>query len=417
MASSGTFVIVGAGMAGAMGAEALREQGFEGRLVLLGDEPELPYERPPLSKDYLLGSAPLESARVFERDWYEQHDVELRRGVTVGRLDRYARTLHLPGGELLDYDRLLLTTGARPRVPPLGGGAAAGVHTLRSTADAERLRPAVTGAEHLVVLGAGWIGLEVAAAARQHDVPVTVVEQASLPLSGALGPENGEVFADLHRQHGVAFRFGTSAVELRTSGNGPTGEHRVTGVRLSDGDVLAADAVLLATGVEPNTEVAASAELRVDDGIAVDESLRTSDPNVFAAGDVANAHHPLLGRSLRVEHWANAGRQPAVAAAGMLGRQARYDALPYFFTDQYDLGMEFTGHVTPREYDRVVFRGDVSAREYVAFWLREGRVQAGMNVNVWDVGEQIEALVRSGAHASPDRLADPDVPLAEIAGA
>jgi 3-phenylpropionate/trans-cinnamate dioxygenase ferredoxin reductase component len=408
MASSATFVIVGAGLAGAKTAEALREQGFDGRLVLLGAEPHRPYERPPLSKSYLTGAADRESVFVHPSAWYSQHEVELRTECRVAALDRTAHSVTLTDGDIVGYTKLLLATGATPRRLPLPGADATGVHYLRSLDDSDALRTAFGSVSNLVVIGAGWIGLEVTAAARQAGVTVTVIETAELPLLRVLGPEIAEVFARLHRQHDVDLRFSTLTSAITTSGG------RVTGVELHDGTVVSADAVVVAVGVDPNAALAADAGLKIDNGIVVDASLQTDDPDIFAAGDVANAFHPTLGRHVRVEHWANALHQPVVAAAAMLGQDTSYRRLPYFYTDQYDLGMEYLGHVEPGGYDRVVVRGDLEAREFIAFWLAGDRVVAGMNVNIWDVGDRIEDLITSGAPVDVARLTDRDTPLGEV---
>jgi 3-phenylpropionate/trans-cinnamate dioxygenase ferredoxin reductase subunit len=399
-----SFVIVGGGLAGAKAAEALRDQGFTGQLTLVGDEHHSPYERPPLSKGYLTGIAERDSVFVQSAGWYAEHDVDLRLGVAVTAIDRAAHQVRLADDTTLAYDKLLLATGSSPRPLPVPGASADNVHYLRNVEDAERIKDALTTTGRLVVIGAGWIGLEITAAAREAGVEVTVLESADLPLLRVLGPEVAKVFADLHAEHGVDLRFGVGVTEIVPAG-----------VRLSDGTVVAADTIVVGIGARPNTQLAEDAGLTVEDGIVVDAGLCTSDQDVFAVGDVASAFHPLLDRHVRVEHWANALNQPAVAATGMLGGLAEYDELPYFFTDQYDLGMEYLGHVPAGGYDRVVFRGDVStAREFVAFWLHEGRVVAGMNVNVWDVGDQIKALIRAGRPVDPDRLADPDVPLDQV---
>ncbi|MGI8665046.1 MAG: NAD(P)/FAD-dependent oxidoreductase [Jatrophihabitans sp.] len=409
MSSSETFVIVGASLAGAKAAEALRARGFDGRLVLIGAEPHLPYERPALSKGSLAASTDREKVFVHPEGWYGEHDVELRLGQEVTRLDRAGHRVELADGSVLDYHKLLLATGASPRTLDVPGATADGVHYLRTIDDSEALRELLGGLGRLVVIGAGWIGLEVAAAARQAGVEVSVVETADLPLLRVLGPEVAQVFADVHREHGVRFHFGATLAEILTEAG------RVSGVQLGDGTVIESDAVLVAVGAAPNSDLAEAAGLAVDNGILVDAALRTSDPDVFAAGDVANALHPLLGKRIRVEHWANALNQPATVAAGMRGEQAEYENLPYFYTDQYDLGMEYVGYVEPAGYDRVVFRGDLAGREFIAFWLSDNRLLAGMNVNVWDVTDPIKALVRSGAQLDPEQLADPGRDLAELA--
>jgi 3-phenylpropionate/trans-cinnamate dioxygenase ferredoxin reductase subunit len=403
------LVIIGAGLAGGKAAQTLREEGFTGRVVIIGDEGERPYERPPLSKGLLLGTAGRDSVYVHEAGWYDKHDVELRAGVRAEAIDRNAHEVVLTGGERLHYDRLLLATGARPRRLPLPGADLDGVHQLRTLADSDRLNETVTSGTRLVIIGAGWIGLEIAAAARERGATVDVVEMAHLPLQRVLGDRIAEVFAGLHREHGVTFHFDAKLAELRGSG-------RVEAVALADGTVLPADAVLVAVGAQPNTELAEEAGLPVDNGVLVDATLASGDPDIFAAGDVANAEHPLFGTRIRVEHWANALNMGPAAARSMLGKPAPYDLLPYFYTDQYDLGMEYSGWAASPDVD-VVVRGDLAAREFVAFWVDGGRVLAGMNVNVWDVNDDVQELVRAGCAGravDPARLADTAVPLAEV---
>ena len=400
------FVIVGAGMAGGKAAETLREEGFDGRVVLIGAEPERPYERPPLSKDYLRGES--ERAGVYLQDdpsWYEQHEVQLRTSASVESLDVGERAVLLEGGERIDYDALLLATGAEPKRLAVPGADLEGVHVLRTLDDCDALRGVLERGGRLVVVGAGWIGCEVAASARQRGMEVAVIEPQSVPLERVLGSELGAFYRDVHLDHGVVMRLGTGVEAIEGAG-------RVERVRASDGTMLEADAVLIGVGVAPRTGLAEGV-LDVDDGILVDAGLRTSVEGVFAAGDVANHDHPLLGR-LRVEHWANALEQGPAAARAMLGQEVSYDRVPYFFSDQYDVGMEYAGHSRPD--DEVVFRGDPATREFIAFWLRDGRVAAGMNVNVWDVNEHIQALVRSGMSVDVARLTDPDVALEDIAG-
>ncbi len=411
MAAAKSFVIVGAGLAGAKTAEALREQGFGGRIVLLGDEADAPYERPPLSKEYLQGKAERESIFVHPPDWYAGKDVELRLSSPVSAIDRAAHQVRLAGGDRLGYDKLMLATGSAPRQLPIPGADLAGVLYLRQVGDSERLRELFTTAARIVIIGAGWIGLEVAAAARLAGVEVTVLEAAPLPLSRVLGDTVAPVFAALHRAHDVDLRLGVQVAEI--TGDGAT----ASGVRLADGSSIGADAVLVGVGAAPNTALAEAAGLTVDNGVVVDAALRTSDPDIYAAGDVARAYHPLLEMHIRVEHWANALNQPATAATTMLGGEAAFDALPYFFTDQYDLGMEYVGYTEPdgpNGYDEVVIRGDLQAREFIAFWLRGGRLLAGMNVNVWDVTDPIKALIRSGTRIDTTQLADPAVPLEQL---
>ncbi|MGK8520086.1 NAD(P)/FAD-dependent oxidoreductase [Nocardia asteroides] len=410
MSSDQRFVVVGGGLGAAKIAEALRARDFDGSVTLISAEEHLPYDRPPLSKEHLAGKKPFPEFTVAPAQWYRDHHVEVRLGTTVTGLDPAAKTITLPDGSTLPYDKLALATGSTPRTLPVPGADAPNVYTLRTIEDSDTLIELFGSARRIVVIGAGWIGLEVAAAARAAGVEVTIVEVADLPLRAVLGPEMGAVFADLHRANGVDFRF-EARVEAITTEEAIATEV-ANGVRLADGSTIEADAVLVAIGARPNVELAAEAGLAVDDGVLVDERLATSDPDIVAVGDIAAQQHPVLGRRIRVEHWANALNQPVVAAATMLGKQATYDRLPYFFTDQYDLGMEYTGFAAPGEYAGVVVRGDAAAREFVAFWLDSGnRVLAGMNVNVWDVTDRIKELILAGEPVDPDRLADTSTPL------
>ncbi|MGW3539199.1 NAD(P)/FAD-dependent oxidoreductase [Nocardia niigatensis] len=393
------FVIAGGGLAAAKLAEALRANDFDGMVTLVSAEEQLPYERPPLSKEHLLGKQALSDFTVDPAQWYRDHHVEVMLGTTVTALDRSTKTIALPDGTTLPYDKLALATGSRPRTLPLPGADAEGVHVLRTIEESDALIAMFGSARRLAVIGAGWIGLEVTAAARAAGVEVTVLEAESVPLQAALGAEMGQVFADLHRAHGVDLRLGVKVGEITTA------DGRATGVRLDDGTHIEADAVLVAVGARPNIELAADAGLAVDGGVLVDESLATSDPDIVAVGDIADQQHPVLGRRIRVEHWANALNQPATAALTMLGKPAVYDRLPYFFTDQYDLGMEYTGYVAPNQQATVVVRGDPAEREFVAYWLDSGnRVLAGMNVNVWDVTDKIKELILSGEAVNPEEL-------------
>ena len=408
MSSSEAFVIVGAGLAGAKTAQALRDQNFEGAVVLIGAERHRPYERPPLSKGYLAGSAEREQGFVHPEPWYAEHNVELRLAQTVTGIDRHARRVEFADGRTIAYSKLLLSTGASPRRLSVPGADAEGVYYLRTLDDSDSLRQMLGRVARLVVIGAGWIGLEVTAAARQTGVEVTVIESAELPLLRVLGREVAQVFADLHSQRGVEFRFNAALDSIRVT------EGRASGAVLGDGTVVDADAVLVGIGATPNSGLAEAAGLTVDNGVVVDAALRSSDPDTYAAGDVANVLSPFYGKHIRVEHWANALNQPRTAAASMLGHNAVYDELPYFFTDQYDLGMEYFGHVEPGGYDQVVIRGDAATREFIAFWLKDGLVLAAMNVNVWDVADQLKTLIRSRTRIDPTRLADASVSLGDL---
>jgi 3-phenylpropionate/trans-cinnamate dioxygenase ferredoxin reductase subunit len=367
-----SIVIVGAGLAGATAATELREQGYQGQVVLLGAEEHPPYERPPLSKAYLLGDDPFEKALVHPAEWYAEHDVDLRLGVTATGLDTDAHVLSTSGGDLT-YEKLLLATGSEPRVLDLAVEAGIPVAYLRTVEDSDRLREAFGSGRRIVVVGAGWIGLEVAAAARSAGSDVTVFEMEDLPLLRVLGPTVAEVFADLHREHGVDLRLGTEV----------TAE-----------DLEGADLVVAGIGVKPRVDLAHSGGLDVDDGVLVDAQLRSSVPSVLAVGDIANQAHPRLGRRIRVEHWDTAIKQGKVAAHNLAGGEEEYEEMPYFFTDQYDLGMEYVGHASAE--DEVVVHGSLEDREFRAFWLSDGDVVAAMHVNDWDAGDVIKAAVESG---------------------
>jgi NADPH-dependent 2,4-dienoyl-CoA reductase/sulfur reductase-like enzyme len=410
MSAEPSYVIVGASLAGAKAAETLREEGFGGAVVLLGQETELPYERPPLSKGYLLGRDGKDTIYVHGRDWYAEHDVDLRLGVTATAIDPAAHRVDLADGTTVGYAKLLISTGASPRRLDVPGIGLDGVLYLRTVADSERLAGALHGGGRVVIAGAGWIGLEVAAAAREFGCEVTVVEPAPGALQTSLGPELGGMFADLHRGHGVTFRFGEGLTELRGSG-------RLSSAVTSSGAELPADLLVVGIGAAPNHGLAEAAGLEVDNGILADASLRTSDPDIYVAGDVANWFNPLLRRRVRVEHWGNALIGGPAAAKAMLGQDVTYDPVPYFYSDQYDLGMEAAGLPQPGSYDQIVYRGDRDGLEFIAFWLSGGVVVAGMNVNVWDVNEDIQALIKAGAaghQVDQARLADPSVPLTEL---
>ena len=403
-----SFIIVGGGLAGALAAQTLREEGFDGSITLLGQEPNAPYERPPLSKDYLQGKADRDSIFVHAEPWYAEHGVDLSLGSVVTSLDPAARTVTTKTGTQLHFDKLLLATGSKPRRLEVPGADVDGVYYLRNVEDSERIKIDFARAERVVIIGAGWIGLETAAAARAAGLDVTLLVSGDLPLERVLGPEVAPLFDELHRSHGVDLRYRTTAAKL----TGRLGA--ATGVILSDGTKIDADMIIVGIGAVPRTELAAAAGLKIDNGIVVDEHLRTSDPDIFAAGDIAHAYNPRLGRHIRVEHWANARRQGVVAAKAMLGQDA-VDLRPsYFYTDQYDLSMEYTGDIGPGGYDRVIFRRYADSSQVIVFWLYEQRVQAGMNINIWDVAEDIERLVQSARPINLDDLADPDIPLASL---
>jgi 3-phenylpropionate/trans-cinnamate dioxygenase ferredoxin reductase subunit len=407
MNSKPSFVIVGGGMAGAIAAQTLHEEGFDGKITLLGHEPHAPYERPPLSKDYLQGKADRDSIFVHPGPWYAEHAVDLSLGSAVTSIDSVSRTVTTATGTELRYDKLLLATGSEPRRFDMPGADLDGVYYLRNVENSERLKIEFAQARRVVIIGAGWIGLETAAAARAAGLEVTLLVSGDMPLEHVLGPEVAPIFAELHRNHGVDLRYRTTAAEL-------IGGHGATGVALSDGTRIDADMIIVGIGAVPRTELAAAAGLKIDNGVVVDEHLRTSDPDIFAAGDIAHTYNPRLGRHIRVEHWANARRQGAVAAKAMLGQDAADVRPSYFFTDQYDLSMEYTGDIGPAGYDRVIFRRYEDSHQMIVFWLYEQRVQAGMNINIWDVAEDIERLILAARPINADDLADPAIPLANF---
>jgi len=405
MTNDQTHVIVGASLAGAKAAETLRAAGFDGRVVLVGAEDERPYERPPLSKDYLRGEVDREKVYVHGEGFYSEHDIELRLGTTAVDLNASRKELTLDDGDRLSYDRLLLATGSEPRRLTIPGADLDGVLYLRSVHDSDLLRERLDRGGAVVVVGAGWIGAEVAASARQRGLEVTVIEPASVPLERVMGTEVGAIYRDIHTEHGVQMLMGTGVEAFE-------GDEAVERVRTSDGRLIDCDFVVVGVGVQPRIQLAAQAGLDVDNGILVDEHLETSMPGVFAAGDVANARHPFYGERIRVEHWANALHQGPAAARNMLGPADRFDRLPYFFSDQYEVGMEYSGFA--RDWDRVVFRGDPASREFIAFWISDERVVAGMNVNVWDVNDPIRRLIGERVTVDDRRLADPDVPIDQL---
>jgi 3-phenylpropionate/trans-cinnamate dioxygenase ferredoxin reductase subunit len=408
MSEERVFVIVGGSLAGAKAAETLREEGFEGRIVLIGAENDRPYERPPLSKGYLLGDEPREKAFLHDAEWYTGQNIELVLGVRATALDPKAHTVTLDGVEPLRYDKLLLDAP---------GSENSGIRYLRTIEQADVLVESLRRGGNVVVIGGGWIGLETAAAAVKHGASVHLVERERLPLLRVVGEDLARFYADLHRAHGVTFHFDSGLKEFGGIGG------RLTHVVLSDATEVPADLAIVGVGVLPAIELARDAGLTVDDGVITDRSLCTSDPDVYACGDVASWQSNVVGSRIRVEHWENALESGKAAARAMLGGTDTYgDHVPYFYTDQYDHSMEYCGYVAPGGYDSVVFRGEPSivdgkAPEFLAFWVKDGRVFAAMNANIWDVQDGLQKLVRAGyagTAVDPAKLADPQVPVAEL---
>ena len=400
-------VIAGASLAGAKAAEALRSEGFDGRVVLIGEEPDRPYERPPLSKAYLRGEVDRDSFSVHDEQFYVDQEIDLLTSTSVVSVDPEAKSVTLDDDQTVAYDQLLLSTGATPRRLSMAGADLPGIHYLRSLSSCEELRFALTGVERLVVVGGGWIGSEVAASVRQMGKEVAIIEAGRVPLERVLGPEAGQLFGDLHHDHGVELHMGVGVQSFR-------GSESAEEVVLDDGTVVTGDLFVVGVGAVPRTELARSAGAELDNGVVVDQYLATSIAGIWAAGDVANAYHPLFGHRVRLEHWSAALNQGPVAAKNMLGRRTAYDRVPYFFSDQYDLGMEYTGLAD--EWDQIVYRGDPGGREFIVFWLDRQRVVAGMNVNVWDVADQIADLVAARRPVDVQRLADVSIPLTSLLG-
>ncbi|SRR6266498_1443611 len=407
MADPRRIVIVGTGLAGASAAGALREQGFDGDVLLIGEQRHRPYELPALSKGILLGDTD-DPDWVHEESFYAEKNIDLRLSTRVTGVNVAQRTVDVEG-KPEQWDRLLLATGSTPRRLRLPGHDLDNVVRLRRLDEARALRKELTEGRNIVIIGAGWIGCEAAAAARKHGANVTLVDVLAQPLHRVLGDTMSGVFRTLHESNGVTFRLDTGIVEY-------VGEDgRAVGVRLEDDSLLSADLVLVAVGAYPRTELAQEAGLALSDdgGVQVDAALRTSAPDVFAVGDIAAHAHPRYERRVRVEHWANAKDQGAHVAQNLLGAAEPFAASPYFFSDQYDLGMEFRGLTDPAS-DELVVRGDQATREFIAFWLRDGAVQAAMNVNMWDDGDTLQALVDNRTRVEPAKLVDVD--LASLVG-
>lgn len=399
-----TVIIVGAGLAGAKAAEELRGRGFDGRVTLIGTETERPYERPPLTKDYLRGESERESVFVHEEGFYESHEISLLTDATVSAIRPDLASVTLADGRELGYDRLLLATGAEPRRLAIPGAGLDGIHYLRTLADCELLQDRLDRGARIAVVGAGWIGGEFAASARQTGHEVTLIDPAALPNERIFGPEIGAFYRDVHARHGVDLALGEGVESFEGDGDGALAR-----VRTSGGRAIDCDLAVVGIGVVPRVELATAAGLEVEGGIVVDQALRSSAPDIYAAGDVASAWHPFYEERIRVEHWSNALEQGPAAARALLGESVDYDHIPYFFSDQYEVGMEYSGWA-PR-WDEVVFRGERESSEFIAFWLRDGAVVAGMNVNVWDVQDQIRALIGSRRTVDVARLTDRDTPL------
>lgn len=408
MASKDVFVVVGAGQSGGTAVQTLRQEGFDGRIVLVGAERHLPYERPPLSKTYLTDKGGYNSEKSLEdQQWYDDQQIELRSGTRVSSVLRVEHRVVFDDQTTLGYDKLLIATGSNPRKLKIPGADLAGVYYLRTVEDSEALGAALESTPNVVVVGAGWIGLETASVARAKGCKVTVIEPNDVPLQMSMGTRMGEYFADLHRSHGVEFQLGRGVVGFQ-------GTDKVTSVATDDGTEFPADVVIAGVGVTPEVGLFEERMLTDDGGVSVDPQMRTNDPDIFAAGDIASVDNPLYGRRIRVEHWANALMDGRIAAQSMLGHASEFDPAPFFFTDQYDIGMEYAGWINAKTAADPVIRGDLAAHKFHAFWVVDNVVAAGMHVNSWDEGiEPVQKLIRSQKRVDSAKLADPAIPLSQ----
>ena len=408
MIRGGHFVIVGAGMAGGNAARTLRQEGFDGRITMIGDEPGAPFGRPPLSKTYLRGEEALSGWLVAPPSWYGDNDVEVLRG-SVTAIDTDRRRVDL-GGDTLEYAKLLIATGGRNRRIDIPGAGKVGIHQLRTVADCDAIKLDARPGTHTLIVGMGFIGCEVAASLRQLGLRVTAVFPGSFPLGSVLGPEMGEVFAGIHSDAGVELMAGDSVVQFEGSG-------RVERAVLQSGRHVDCDMAVVAVGIMPNVELARDAGIAVDNGILVDASCRSSIEDVYAAGDVANQLHPLFGR-VRVEHYNNAEKHGAAAARSMLRGGIEYSYLHTFWSDQYTDKLEYAGHT--KSWDRFVVRGSLQRRELLGFYLEDGVVTAAVGLNrggdpELDADSEMAAaarLVAKRARPDPTALADESWDLA-----
>jgi 3-phenylpropionate/trans-cinnamate dioxygenase ferredoxin reductase subunit len=374
-------------------------------VVLIGDEPHPPYERPPLSKEYLRGEKEFEATFLRPPAWYEEAGVELRLGQRATKIDPAARVVELEDGEPVPYDRVLVSTGGRNRRLSIPGHDLEGVHTLRTRGDADRIRTEAGKGRTAVVIGAGFIGSEVAASLRSLAVDVEVVEILDLPLRGVLGPEVGKVYEAIHRDHGVKFHFRETAMEFR-------GRDRVEEVVTQGGNRIGCDFVVVGIGISPSTDVVDESPVAVENGIVVDEFCRTNVDGVYAAGDVANHYHPLFGRRIRVEHWDNALKQGATAARNMMGRQEAFTDPHWFWSDQYEFNLQCMGVAS--EWDEFVVRGSLEERDFLGFYLKDGAAQAVVGLNRGKEVRRSAGIIRRGGRVDPAALRDEDVDVRKL---
>jgi 3-phenylpropionate/trans-cinnamate dioxygenase ferredoxin reductase component len=403
---AGTFVIVGAGLAGGGAAATLREEGFDGRVVLIGAERQPPYERPPLSKEYLRGESSFERALVQPPGFYGENGIETRFGVRATRVDAAEKVVELDDGERLAYDRLLVATGGRNRRFPVPGLELEGIYSLRTVADSDYIRAETVPGRKAVVVGMGFIGSEVAASLRQSGVDVVVVDRNEVPLRRVLGEEVGRVIEGIHRDHGVSMIFEDTVAAFEGAG-------RVERVTTARGRRIECDFVVVGLGVEPVTDLLADTGAGIDNGVVVDEYLRTGVEGIYAAGDVANHYHPVFGRRIRVEHWQNALEQGPAAARNMLDKDEPYDEIPWFWSDQYEHNLQYAGFHT--QWDELVVRGSMDERNFVAFYRKDRRVLAAVAVNRGRDLRRSMPLIKSQEPVDAAGLCDLDADLRELA--
>ena len=406
--SDQTFIVVGGGQAGGRAVEGIRKAGFDGTVILLGEEARAPYERPPLSKQVLTGAAEPDSAKLRDDGWYAEQGIDLRLSTRVGRIDRSRKRVVLEDGQELAYDRLLLATGAQPKVPALPGIELAGVHVLRDVDDSLALRRAMQAGARVALVGGGYIGLEVAAAARKLGCETTVLEAAPSLMRRQVAPELGDWYARLHRHHGADVRLEAEVARL-------FGDDRVEGVELADGGRIDADIVVIGVGIRPNAELAMQAGLDAGDGIEVDDQGRTSDPDIFAAGDVTRQPNPYVDGKLRLESWQNAQNQALVAGQAMAGAEdVRHGDVPWFWSDQYGINLQMVG--MPSGQPRHVWRGDPAAGPgFTLFYLDgAGRLTAANAVDRPGDIAAARRMIERGLSPDPDKLADPEVSMKKL---
>ena len=401
-----THVIVGAGHAGGRAAQAMRQYGFEGRVLLIGEEPHLPYERPPLSKELIVTDAGLEKVRLHDAAWYAENRIELIAAKAATSIDAAAKTVGLADGRTIGFDRLMLTTGARVRRLPVPGAGLDGVFYLRTIEDSEAIRAQIAAGTEVAVIGGGFIGLEIAGSAAKRGAGVTVLEAADRPMGRSVAPEVSDWFAGMHRARGVDLRLGVSVAAIE-------GNRAATGVRLGDGSVVPATVVVIGIGILPNIEIAQTAGLAVDNGIVVDDRGRTSHPDIWAAGDVANQPNAFAGRRLRLESYQNAQDQAAAVARNLCGADEAYEDSLWVWSDQHDVNLQMTG--APESWDGLLWRGDPDDSRFTVFYMAGGRIVAVNTVNNGREMRPARMLMESGRIVDPAALADTSVKLLKLA--